>query len=83
MGPGSICTTRIIAGIGVPQVTAIMKIREAIKKLSVPLIADGGIRFSGDLAKAIAAGASSVMLGSALGRKRRLAKSSFYQRKKL
>ena len=66
MGPGSICTTRIIAGIGVPQVTAIMKIREAIKKLSVPLIADGGIRFSGDLAKAIAAGASSVMLGSAL-----------------
>ena len=66
MGPGSICTTRIIAGIGVPQVTAILKIREAIKKLSVPLIADGGIRFSGDLAKAIAAGASSVMLGSAL-----------------
>ena len=66
MGPGSICTTRIIAGIGVPQVTAIMKIREAIKKLSVPLIADGGIRFSGDLAKAIAAGASSVMLGSVL-----------------
>ena len=66
MGPGSICTTRIIAGIGVPQVTAILKITEAIKKLSVPLIADGGIRFSGDLAKAIAAGASSVMLGSAL-----------------
>ncbi len=66
MGPGSICTTRIIAGIGVPQVTAILKIRETIKKLSVPLIADGGIRFSGDLAKAIAAGASSVMLGSAL-----------------
>ena len=66
MGPGSICTTRIIAGIGVPQVTAILKIREAIKKSSVPLIADGGIRFSGDLAKAIAAGASSVMLGSAL-----------------
>jgi len=66
MGPGSICTTRIIAGIGVPQVTAILKITEAIKKSSVPLIADGGIRFSGDLAKAIAAGASSVMLGSAL-----------------
>ena len=66
MGPGSICTTRIIAGIGVPQVTAILKITEAIKKLSVPLIADGGIRFSGDLAKAIAAGASSVMLGSVL-----------------
>lgn len=66
MGPGSICTTRIIAGIGVPQVTAILKITEAIKKSSVPLIADGGIRFSGDLAKAIAAGASSVMLGSVL-----------------
>ena len=66
MGPGSICTTRIIAGIGVPQITAILSIKEAMKNSPTPLIADGGIRFSGDLAKAIAAGASSVMLGSML-----------------
>ncbi len=66
MGPGSICTTRIIAGIGVPQISAILSIRQALEKSSIPLIADGGIRFSGDLAKAIAAGASSVMLGSML-----------------
>lgn len=64
MGPGSICTTRIIAGIGVPQVTAILEIKEALKKSNVNIIADGGIRFSGDIAKAIAAGADSVMLGS-------------------
>ena len=64
MGPGSICTTRIIAGIGVPQITAIMEIKEALKKGNVNIIADGGIRFSGDIAKAIAAGADSVMLGS-------------------
>ncbi len=64
MGPGSICTTRIIAGIGVPQITAILKIKEALKKENVNVIADGGIRFSGDIAKAIAAGADSVMLGS-------------------
>ena len=64
MGPGSICTTRIIAGIGVPQVTAILEIKEALKKSNVKIIADGGIRFSGDIAKAIAAGADSVMLGS-------------------
>jgi IMP dehydrogenase len=63
MGPGSICTTRIIAGIGVPQITAILDIKEAIKKHDVGIIADGGIRFSGDIAKAIAAGADSVMLG--------------------
>ena len=66
MGPGSICTTRIIAGMGVPQITAILSIRDAMKNSPTPLIADGGIRFSGDLAKAIAAGASSVMLGSML-----------------
>ena len=66
MGPGSICTTRIIAGMGVPQITAILSIRDAMKNSTTPLIADGGIRFSGDLAKAIAAGASSVMLGSML-----------------
>ena len=64
MGPGSICTTRIIAGIGVPQVTAILEIKEALKKNNVKIIADGGIRFSGDIAKAISAGADSVMLGS-------------------
>ena len=64
MGPGTICTTRIIAGIGVPQVTAILEIKEALKKSNVNIIADGGIRFSGDIAKAIAAGADSVMLGS-------------------
>ena len=63
MGPGSICTTRIIAGIGVPQISAILDIKEAIKKMDVGIIADGGIRFSGDIAKAIAAGADSVMLG--------------------
>ena len=63
MGPGSICTTRIIAGIGVPQITAIMTIRKALVGKGVSLIADGGIRFSGDIAKAIAAGADSVMMG--------------------
>ena len=63
MGPGSICTTRIIAGIGVPQITAILEIKQAMKDSDVGIIADGGIRFSGDIAKAIAAGADSVMLG--------------------
>ena len=63
MGPGSICTTRIIAGIGVPQISAILDIKEALEKMDVGIIADGGIRFSGDIAKAIAAGADSVMLG--------------------
>ena len=63
MGPGSICTTRIIAGIGVPQISAILSIKEKLKSNSIPLIADGGIRFSGDISKAIAAGADAVMLG--------------------
>ena len=63
MGPGSICTTRIIAGIGVPQITAILSIKEKLFANSVPLIADGGIRFSGDISKALAAGADAVMLG--------------------
>jgi IMP dehydrogenase len=63
MGPGSICTTRIIAGIGVPQISAILVIKEALREMDVGIIADGGIRFSGDIAKAIAAGADSVMLG--------------------
>ena len=63
MGPGSICTTRIIAGIGVPQITAIISIKEKLASNNVPLIADGGVRFSGDIAKALAAGADAVMLG--------------------
>ncbi len=63
MGPGSICTTRIIAGIGVPQITAILTIKEALKDYDIGIIADVGIRFSGDIAKAIAAGADTVMLG--------------------
>jgi len=64
IGPGSICTTRIVAGVGVPQLTAIMEAVKAAEKSGVPVIADGGIKFSGDLAKAIAAGASVAMLGS-------------------
>ena len=64
MGPGSICTTRIIAGIGVPQITAILTIKEALQGRGIGIIADGGIRFSGDISKAIAAGADTVMLGS-------------------
>ncbi|HVL74812.1 MAG TPA: IMP dehydrogenase [Noviherbaspirillum sp.] len=64
IGPGSICTTRIVAGVGVPQITAISNVAEALKGTGVPCIADGGIRFSGDIAKALAAGASSVMMGS-------------------
>ncbi len=64
IGPGSICTTRIVAGVGVPQISAIQNVAEALAKLDVPLIADGGIRYSGDVAKALAAGAHAVMLGS-------------------
>ncbi|MBA4209737.1 MAG: IMP dehydrogenase [Parvibaculum sp.] len=64
IGPGSICTTRIVAGVGVPQLTAIMDVVEAARKNDIPVIADGGIKFSGDLAKAIAAGADCAMLGS-------------------
>jgi len=63
MGPGSICTTRIIAGMGVPQITAILSIKDKFKSNNIPLIADGGIRFSGDVSKALAAGADAVMLG--------------------
>ncbi|MGA2915318.1 MAG: IMP dehydrogenase [Sedimentisphaerales bacterium] len=66
IGPGAICTTRIISGVGVPQISAIMNCAEAADKFDIPIIADGGIRFSGDITKAIAAGASSVMLGSLL-----------------
>lgn len=64
IGPGSICTTRIVAGVGVPQITAISNVAEALKGTGVPCIADGGIRYSGDISKALAAGASSVMMGS-------------------
>jgi IMP dehydrogenase len=64
VGPGSICTTRVIAGVGVPQITAIMNCARAAQKHDVPVIADGGIKFSGDITKAIAAGADSVMIGS-------------------
>jgi len=66
VGPGSICTTRVVAGVGVPQVTAIMEAAKACKKADIPLIADGGLQFSGDIAKAIVAGADTVMLGSLL-----------------
>ena len=63
IGPGSICTTRIVAGVGVPQITAVQNVAAALDKLDIPLIADGGIRFSGDIAKAIAAGGHAVMIG--------------------
>jgi IMP dehydrogenase len=66
IGPGSICTTRIVTGVGVPQVTAVANVAEALKGTGVPLIADGGIRYSGDMCKALAAGAYSVMVGSML-----------------
>lgn len=65
IGPGSICTTRIVAGIGMPQISAIDSVASALKD-QIPLIADGGIRFSGDMAKAIGAGASTIMVGSLL-----------------
>ena len=63
IGPGSICTTRIVAGVGVPQITAIQNVAAALESAGVPLVADGGIRYSGDIAKALAAGAHAVMLG--------------------
>ncbi|MBQ7090352.1 MAG: IMP dehydrogenase, partial [Clostridia bacterium] len=66
IGPGSICTTRVVAGIGVPQLTAVLDVAEVCKKHNIPLIADGGIKFSGDIVKAIAAGADVIMVGSLL-----------------
>jgi len=64
IGPGSICTTRVIAGIGVPQLSAVYHVAQALKDTGIPLIADGGIRYSGDIVKALAGGASSIMAGS-------------------
>lgn len=64
IGPGSICTTRVVAGVGVPQLTAIMLAADALKGTGIPIIADGGIRYSGDIVKALAAGASTIMAGS-------------------
>jgi IMP dehydrogenase len=66
IGPGSICTTRIIAGVGVPQLSAVYESAKALKKLGIPVVADGGVRFSGDIAKAIAGGANTIMIGSLL-----------------
>ena len=66
IGPGSICTTRMVAGIGVPQVSAIMEVKESLKKTKIKIISDGGIKFSGDIAKALAAGADAAMMGSIL-----------------
>ena len=64
IGPGSICTTRMVAGVGVPQISAIMEVKKALKKKNVKIISDGGIKFSGDIAKALAAGADAIMMGS-------------------
>ena len=64
IGPGSICTTRMVAGIGVPQISAIMDVKKALKKKNIKIISDGGIKFSGDIAKALAAGADAIMMGS-------------------
>ena len=64
IGPGSICTTRMVAGIGVPQITAIMDVKKALGKKNIKIISDGGIKFSGDIAKALAAGADAIMMGS-------------------
>ncbi len=66
IGPGSICTTRMVAGVGIPQLTAILEVSEILRKSNIPLIADGGIKYSGDIAKAIAAGADTIMIGSLL-----------------
>jgi len=66
IGPGASCTTRVVTGVGMPQLSAIMNCQRAAKKFDVPIIADGGIRYSGDIAKALAAGASTVMMGSVL-----------------
>ena len=66
VGPGSICTTRVIAGVGMPQLSAVMKAAEAVKPYNCPIIADGGVKYSGDMVKALAGGANSIMIGSLL-----------------
>ena len=66
IGPGSICTTRVVTGVGVPQITAVMNVAEALREKNIPFISDGGIRYSGDIAKALAAGANSIMIGGLL-----------------
>lgn len=84
VGPGSICTTRIIAGIGVPQLSAILECAEALQGTGVPVIADGGIRYSGDLVKALVAGASSIMAGSMFaGTEESPGETSFYEGRKV
>src|SRR5690606_14757144 len=83
IGPGSICTTRVVAGIGVPQITAIYDCATVAKTYNVPVIADGGIKYSGDVVKAIAAGASAVMVGSLLaGTEESPGESEIYQGRK-
>lgn len=67
IGPGSICTTRVVAGVGVPQFSAIMEAYRVLKDKGIPIIADGGIRYSGDMVKALAAGADTIMAGSLCG----------------
>ena len=86
IGPGSICTTRMVAGIGVPQISAIMNVKKALKNKNIKIISDGGIKFSGDIVKALAAGADAIMMGSIFagteespGKKFKI-KSKFYKR---
>ena len=78
IGPGSICTTRVVAGVGFPQFSAVLEVAAAIKGSGVPVIADGGIRYTGDIPKAIAAGADTVMLGSLFGRYKRISRGNDY-----
>ena len=72
MGPGSICTTRVISGVGVPQFSAVLEVSGYCREREIPVIADGGIRYSGDIVKALAAGADCVMLGSLLAGTRKV-----------
>ena len=82
IGPGSICTTRVVAGVGFPQFSAVLEVAAAIKGSGVPVIADGGIRYTGDIPKAIAAGADVVMLGSLIGRNKGISRRNHYLRRK-
>jgi len=84
IGPGSICTTRIVAGAGVPQLTAIMEAAKALKGKNIPVIADGGIRYTGDMVKALAAGANCVMMGSIFaGTRRKSWRNNYLRRQKI